>query len=197
LKFSVLIHVADPLAFFQPIDEKNERWEELHRRPEWSFYGPQFPKHDELIAAFHRVVERHPKTTFLGAHMDSHAEKLPAVAEALEKYPNLYVELASRIAELGRQPYSARKFLIKFQDRVLLGTDGPWPEERLKLYWRFLETEDEYFPYSEKEFPPQGFWQIYGVHLPDEVLRKIYFENSLRLLPALRQKYERAVKSSR
>jgi predicted TIM-barrel fold metal-dependent hydrolase len=104
----------------------------------------------------------------------------------------LYVELASRIAELGRQPYSARKFLLKYQDRVLLGTDGPWPEERLKLYWRFLETEDEYFPYSEKEFPPQGLWQIYGVHLPDEVLRKIYFANALKILPALQRKYERA-----
>jgi predicted TIM-barrel fold metal-dependent hydrolase len=102
------------------------------------------------------------------------------------------VELASRIAELGRQPYTARKFLLKYQDRVLLGTDGPWPEERLKLYWRFLETEDEYFPYSEKEFPPQGLWNIYGVHLPDDVLRKIYYGNALKLLPALAEKYERA-----
>lgn len=195
LKFPVIIHVADPAAFFLPIDEKNERWEELHRRPEWSFHGPQFPKREELLAAFHRVVERHPQTTFIGAHVDSNAEDLPFVAAALEKYPNLYVELASRIAELGRQPYSARKFLLKYQDRVLLGTDGPWPEERLKLYWRFLETDDEYFPYSEKEIPPQGLWQIYGVHLPDDVLGKIYFANALKILPALQEKYERAKKS--
>jgi len=194
LKFPILMHVADPVAFFQPIDEKNERWEELHRRPEWSFHGPQFPKHEDLLAAFHRVVAKHPQTIFIGAHVDGHAENLAVVAAALERNPNLYVELASRIAELGRQPYTARKFLIRYQDRVLLGTDGPWPEERLKLYWRFLETEDEYFPYSEKEFPPQGFWQIYGVHLPDEVLQKIYFANALKLLPALREKYERALK---
>lgn len=194
LKFPVLIHVADPAAFFLPIDEKNERWEELHRRPEWSFHGPQFPPREELLAAFHRVVLRHPKTHFIGAHVDSNAEDLSAVAAALDRYPNLHVELASRIAELGRQPYTARKFLVKYQDRVLLGTDGPWPEERLKLYWRFLETEDEYFPYSEKEFPPQGFWNIYGLHLPEETLRKLYFENALRLLPGLREKYERATR---
>ncbi|WP_238397767.1 amidohydrolase family protein [Anatilimnocola aggregata] len=192
LGFPVIIHVADPAAFFLPIDEKNERWEELHRRPEWSFYGPQFPPREELLAAFHRVVGRHPQTKFIGAHLDGDAENLQAVARALDEHPNLYVELASRIAELGRQPYSARKFLVKYQDRVLLGTDGPWPEERLKLYWRFLETEDEYFPYSEKEFPPQGLWQIYGVYLPDEVLRKIYFENALKLLPSVQARYARA-----
>lgn len=192
LKFPVIIHVADPIAFFLPIDEKNERWEELHRRPEWSFFGDKFPKREDLIAAFHCVVERHPKTIFIGAHVDSSAEDLAAVAAALDKYPNLHVELASRIAELGRQPYTARKFLLKYQDRVLLGTDGPWPEDRLKLYWRFLETDDEYFPYAEKDFPPQGLWNIYGVHLPDEVLRKVYFENALKLLPGLREKYERA-----
>jgi predicted TIM-barrel fold metal-dependent hydrolase len=194
VNFPVLIHVADPVAFFLPVDEKNERWEELHRRPEWSFYGNKFPKHEDLLAAFHRVVARHPKTTFIGAHMDSNAEDLSVVAAALDNHPNLYVELASRIAELGRQPYTARKFLVKYQDRVLLGTDGPWPEERLKLYWRFLETEDEYFPYSEKEFPPQGLWNIYGVHLPEEVLRKVYFENALKLLPGLQEKYETATR---
>ncbi len=194
VNFPVLIHVADPVAFFLPVDEKNERWEELHRRPEWSFYGNKFPKHEDLLAAFHRVVARHPKTTFIGAHMDSNAEDLSVVAAALDNHPNLYVELASRIAELGRQPYTARKFLVKYQDRVLLGTDGPWPEERLKLYWRFLETEDEYFPYSEKGFPPQGLWNIYGVHLPEEVLRKVYFENALKLLPGLQEKYETATR---
>ncbi|WP_425614185.1 amidohydrolase family protein [Anatilimnocola sp. NA78] len=197
LDMPIIIHVADPVAFFLPIDEKNERWEELHRRPEWSFYGPQFPARDDLLAAFHRVVTKHPKTTFIGAHMDSNAEDLAAVAKALDEHPNLYVEMASRISELGRQPYSARKFLIKYQDRVLLGTDGPWPEERLKLYWRFLETEDEYFPYSEKDFPPQGLWQIYGVHLPDEVLEKVYYENALKLLPSIKEKYERAAANVR
>ena len=191
LGLPVLIHVADPAAFFQPIDEKNERWEELHRHPEWSFFGSQFPKQEEVFAAFLRVVKRHPKTTFISAHVANNPEDLATVSQWLDGHPNLYVEIASRIGELGRQPVSARKFLLKYQDRVLFGTDGPWPEQRLRLYWRFLETEDEYFPYSEKEFPPQGFWNIYGVNLPDEVLKKVYRENAMRLVPGVREKVEK------
>lgn len=106
----------------------------------------------------------------------------------LDDHPNVVVEFASRIAELGRQPFTARKFLIDYQDRVLFGTDGPQPEKRLRLYWRFLETHDEYFPYSEKDFPPQGFWRIYGVDLPDEVLEKIYHENAARVIPGVAQR---------
>lgn len=188
LKLPVLIHVADPAAFFQPIDATNERWEELHRRPEWSFYGPQFPKREELLAALERVLKRHPHTTFISAHVGNNAEDLAQVAEALDRHPNMYVEIASRISELGRQPYSARKFLIKYSDRVLFGTDGPWPETRLRFYWRFLETFDENFPYSEKTPPPQGLWNIYGVGLPDEVLQKIYNENTARIVPGVREK---------
>jgi predicted TIM-barrel fold metal-dependent hydrolase len=192
LGFPVLIHTADPLAFFQPIDEKNERWEELHRHPDWSFYGPGFPKHADLMAQLMRVVERHPRTNFIAAHLASSAEDLTTVAGWLEKYPNLYLDFASRINELGRQPYTARKFLIKYEDRILFGTDGPWPETRIRLYWRFLETFDENFPYSEKEFPPQGLWRIYGVQLPEATLRKIYADNVLRLMPAMREKYQKA-----
>jgi predicted TIM-barrel fold metal-dependent hydrolase len=188
LKLPVLIHVADPAAFFLPIDETNERWEELHRHPEWSFYGPQFPPREKLLAAFLHVVKSHPNTTFISAHMASNAEDLATVGQWLDECPNLYVEIASRIVELGRQPTTARKFVIKHQDRVLFGTDGPWPEERVRLYWRFLETEDEYFPYSEKAFPPQGFWNIYGIHLPDEVLQKIYCQNATRLIPGIAER---------
>ncbi len=191
LGLPVLIHTADPAAFFLPIDERNERWEELHRRPDWSFHGPAFPQRKELVAALNRVIERHPKTTFIGAHVANNAEDLAEVGRWLDLYPNLYVEIASRIAELGRQPFTARKFILRYQDRVLFGTDGPWPEERVRLYWRFLETEDEYFPYSEKPFPPQGFWSIYGVHLPDDVLRKIYHENAARIVPGVRERLER------
>jgi predicted TIM-barrel fold metal-dependent hydrolase len=191
LGLPVLIHVADPLAFFRPIDETNERWEELHRRPDWSFYGSKFPKHDELIAAFLRVVKRHPKTIFIGAHVVSNAEDLAAVGRWLDEHPNLHLDIASRIAELGRQPFTSRKFFLKYQDRILFGTDGPWPEERIQLYWRFLETEDEYFPYSEKPFPPQGLWNIYGVNLPDEVLRKVYHENAMRVVPGVKERLER------
>lgn len=193
LKLPVLIHTADPAAFFRPINPNNERWEELSRHPDWSFYGEEFPSREELLEQRNRVVARHPETQFIAAHVANNAEDLNQVGEWLDLFPNLSVEIASRIGELGRQPYTARRFLMKYQDRVLFGTDGPWPETRLHLYWRFLETDDEYFPYSEKPFPPQGFWQIYGMFLPDEVLEKIYFRNSFRLIDGLKVKYEKTV----
>ena len=188
LQLPVLIHTADPIAFFQPIDETNERWEELYRHPDWSFHGPQFPRREALLEARNRVIARHPKTIFIGAHVANSSEDLAQVSTWLDQYPNLVIEFASRIGELGRQPYTARDFFLKYQDRILFGTDGPWPEARLQLYWRFLETRDEYFPYSEKDFPPQGFWNIYGISLPDEVLQKIYHGNALRILPGLKAK---------
>jgi predicted TIM-barrel fold metal-dependent hydrolase len=188
LGLPVLIHTADPAAFFLPIDEKNERWEELHRHPDWSFYGEEYPSREELLAARNRVIGRHQQTIFIGAHMANNAEDLATVAKWLQQYPNLYLEPASRIAELGRQPYTARKFVIDHADRILFGTDGPWPELRLTYYWRFLETYDENFPYSEKEFPPQGFWRIHGLGLPDEVLRKIYHENAIKIIPGVAQR---------
>jgi predicted TIM-barrel fold metal-dependent hydrolase len=192
LGLPVIIHTADPLAFFEPVDATNERWEELHRQPSWSFADRgKYPPHEDLMQQLLSVVERHPKTIFMGAHVASLAEDLATVGKWLDEHPNLYVEIASRIGELGRQPFTARKFFLKYQDRVLFGTDGPWPEERVRLYWRFLETEDEYFPYSEKKFPPQGFWQIYGVNLPDEVLRKIYSENAARIVPGVRERLSR------
>ncbi len=188
LGIPVIIHTADPIAFFQPIDETNERWEELFRHPEWSFPPDKFPSRESLLADRNRVIQRHPKTTFIGAHMANSSEDLATVASWLEKYPNLVVEFASRIGELGRQPYTARKFFMNYADRILFGTDGPWPELRITYYWRFLETYDEYFPYSEKEFPPQGLWRIYGLGLPDRVLRQIYYENACRLIPGVKTK---------
>ena len=119
---------------------------------------------------------------------------METVAKWLDKYPNLYVEIASRISELGRQPYTSKKFFMKYENRVFFGTDGPWPELRLTYYWRFLETLDEYFPYSEKQPPPQGFWQIYGIGLPDRVLKKVYYQNVQRIIPGLEMKYQNAVK---
>jgi predicted TIM-barrel fold metal-dependent hydrolase len=191
LGFPILIHTADPIAFFEPIDEKNERWEELHRHPDWSFHGAGFPTHRALLDQLMAVVKRHPKTNFIAAHLANSGEDFSQLSEWLDAYPNLYVDIASRINELGRQPYSARTFLMRYQDRVLFGTDGPWPQTRLRLYWRFLETDDEYFPYSEKDFPPQGLWQIYGVYLPDETLGAFYSQNVLRLMPALTKSYEK------
>ena len=192
LKLPIIIHVADPVAFFQPIDANNERIEELGRHPDWSFHGDPFPSREELLTARNRVIKRHPKTTFIGAHVANNGEDLATVGQWLDEYPNLVVEFASRINELGRQPYSARDFFIKYQDRILFGTDGPWEDARLKLYWRFLETRDEYFPYSDSQPPPQGYWRIYGIHLPDEVLEKVYFRNALRILPRLKPIYQRA-----
>jgi predicted TIM-barrel fold metal-dependent hydrolase len=120
--------------------------------------------------------------------MANSAEDLQTLAGWLDAHPNLYVDLAARISELGRQPVTARKFLLKYADRVLFGSDGPRDPERMRLHWRFLETEDEYFLYAENAFPPQGFWRIYGVNLPDDVLRKVYYENAVRLIPGVRDR---------
>ncbi len=191
LGIPVIIHTADPAAFFDPIDETNERWEELSRHPDWSFYGEDFPSRAELLDARNRVIARHPKTQFIGAHVANNAEDLKQVGQWLDAYPNLWIEPASRIAELGRQPFTARKFLIRYSDRLLFGTDGPWSEKRLRIYWRFFETRDESFAYSEKQPPPQGMWQIYGVELPDDVLRKLYYENAAKLIPGISQRVEK------
>ncbi|MCO8120809.1 amidohydrolase [Stieleria sp. TO1_6] len=190
LGLPIIIHTADPAAFFDPVDETNERWEELSRHPDWSFYGDEYPSRDELLAARNRMIQRHPKTQFIGAHIANSAEDLSTVAGWLDTYPNLWIEPASRIGELGRQPFTARDFLIRYQDRLLFGTDGPWPEARLRLYWRFFETHDESFAYSEKVPPPQGMWQIYGVDLPQEVLQKLYFANASRLIPGIKQRLD-------
>ena len=192
LGLPVIIHTSDPAAFFQPIDHKNERWEELSRHPDWSFFGDQFPAREELLAARNRVIKRHPGTTFIGAHFANSSEDLGTLSKWLNEYPNLVVEFASRINELGRQPYTARKFFIKYQDRILFGTDGPWSELRLSYYWRFLETYDEYFPYSETKPQPQGMWRIYGIGLPDDVLKKIYHENAIRIIPGINDSFLRA-----
>ena len=190
LGIPVIMHTADPVAFFQPIDRTNERYEELSRHPEWSFYGDEFPSHAELIAARNAVIAKHPNTKFIGAHVANYPEDLSEVSEWLRKYPNLYVEIASRIGELGRKPYSAREFFLEFSDRIMFGTDGPKPEPRMHLYFRFLESKDEYFPYSEKPFPPQGLWNIYGIGLPEDTLKKVYFENAMRIIPGVKEKLE-------
>ena len=189
----VLIHVADPVAFFQPLDRFNERWEELHRRPDWHFYPtrprgnldhPDFPTFEEIMEQFEGLLRRHSQTTFIGAHVGCYAEDLGWVSRVLDSCPNFYVDISARIAELGRQPYTARDFFIKHQDRVLFGTDAS-PDVRVyRLYYRFLETRDEYFNYGLRETPGSGRWMIYGLHLPDEVLKKVYHENARRVLLA-------------
>lgn len=192
LNMPVAIHVADPEAFFLPTDRFNERFEELNNHPDWSFYGDRFPKFSELIDAFYRVVARHPRTQFIALHCGLNAENLASVSERLDRFSNVYVDLAARIGELGRQPRAARAFFERHQDRILFGTDAVpngndtpqqvFGERLYEIYYRFLETEDEYFDYAPAPVPPQGRWRIYGVGLPEGILRKVYHDNAARLL---------------
>jgi len=185
LGFPVLIHSADPAAFFRPINENNERWMQLYRHPDWSFYGEEFPPRAEVLGQRARVLRRHPDTTFIAAHLGGYSENLAAAREVLDAHPNLYMDVAGRVAELGRQPYTARRFLMDFHDRILFGTDrypGRPDQPRYRIYFRFFETDDEYFKYYDHPFPPTGEWRIYGVYLPDDVLRNIYHDNAARVL---------------
>lgn len=178
----VLIHVADPVAFFDPLDPTNERWEELQAHPDWHFPSPPYPPFKTIVDGLANLVTRHQATTFIGAHAGCYAENLGWVGSLLDRCPNFYVDIAARLGELGRQPYTARRFLIQYADRVLFGTDLTPDLEMYRLHYRFLESDDEYFDYDLVQPPPQGRWQIYGVHLPEEVLRKIYHENARRVL---------------
>jgi predicted TIM-barrel fold metal-dependent hydrolase len=181
----VVIHIADPAAFFTPLDRFNERWHELNQHPNWLFYGERFPKRQDLLDQLHRVIAKHPKTTFINTHFGNNAEDLAAVADKLDKYPNMFVDFDARISELGRQPFTARKFFIKYQDRIMFGTDTTPRREAFRIYYRFLETEDEYFDCSASHHR-QGFWNIYGLNLPPEVLDKIYRKNAERVLFGLK-----------
>lgn len=182
LSIPVLIHIADPVAFFQPLNGRNERWEEMQGRPGWHFFKPEFPSFEELMKQQENLVAAHPKTTFISAHVGSYSENLTWIAEMFDNYPNYYVDISARIAELGRQPYTSRKWFIKYQDRILFGTDSRPNADTYRIHWRFLETADEHFPYSAGERPGQGRWRIYGVFLPDEVLKKLYHDNAARLI---------------
>ncbi len=188
----VAIHVSDPDAFFLPTDRFNERFEELNNHPDWSFHGRDFPSSRDLLEARNRVFARHPKTTFVALHVGHNAEDLGYVSECLDRYPNMQVEIGARVGELGRQPRTARRFFDRFQDRIMFGTDAVphgtetpqqiFGEELYGIYFRFLETEDEYFDYAPAPTPPQGRWRIYGLGLPEPILRKVYSENAERVL---------------
>jgi len=192
LGIPVAIHVSDPEAFFLPIDRFNERFEELNNHPDWSFYDHDFPSNAELLEARNRVLARHPKTQFIVLHVGNDAENLPYVGECMDRFANMHVELGARIGELGRQPRMSGKFFEKYQDRILFGTDAVphgtdtpqqiFNEQLYEIYYRFLETEDEYFDYAPAPVPPQGRWRIYGLGLPDGILKKVYFDNAARLL---------------
>jgi predicted TIM-barrel fold metal-dependent hydrolase len=181
LGLPVAIHISDPTAFFLRVDRFNERYEELQAHPDWSFSDRDYPSNAELIAARDRVLARHPKTTFIGLHVGHSSEDLGAAAAALDRFPNFHVEIAARIGELGRQPRASRRFFEKYQDRILFGTDGP-SDSLYPIYFRFLETEDEHFDYGPGRVPGQGRWRIYGLGLSDQILKKVYSENAMRLL---------------
>jgi len=181
LKLPVMFHTADPTAFFDPIDANNERYEELAAHPDWGFHGVPVTKR-ELIEQRNRVITRHPEVQFVGAHCAECSEDLDYLSRQLDALPNLQIDFSARSPELGRQPYSARNFFLKYADRILFGTDLLPTVEMYRLYYRFLETDDEYFEYPSHA-SRQGRWNIYGLFLPEDVLRKVYRENALKLFP--------------
>jgi predicted TIM-barrel fold metal-dependent hydrolase len=192
LNMPVAIHISDPVAFFTPTDRFNERYEELNNHPDWSFYDHDFPSNAELLEARNRMFARHPKTQFVALHVGNFSENLANVSENLDRFPNMTVDIAARIGELGRQPRTARRFFDKYQDRILFGTDATphgdefpqqvFNDKLYEIYFRFLETGDEYFDYAPAKVPPQGRWQIYGIELPESILHKVYNQNAARLL---------------
>jgi len=191
LGLPVIVHVADPIAFFEPLDATNERWEELRAHPDWHFWptrpagrpdAPGFPPFDELLGAFDRLVGRHSSTTFVGAHVGCAAEDLALVSAMLDAHPNLHVDIAARLGELGRQPYTTRAFFLRHPDRILFGTDLAADPAVYRLNYRFLETFDESFDYGLEPTPGQGRWQVHGIGLPDDVLRAVYRDNARRVL---------------
>ena len=183
-KLPVLFHIADPVAFFKEIDANNERYDELHAHPKWAFNAPELFKFQQLMEMQYNMVKSNPATTFICAHVASYSENLAAVGAWLDELPNMNVDIAARISELGRQPYTSRAFFEKYADRILFGTDMTPSTNTMcqKVNFRFLETKDEYFRYDDTPNGRQGRWRIYGIDLPDEILEKIYTKNILRLL---------------
>ncbi|GAB3227360.1 amidohydrolase family protein [Algoriphagus aestuariicola] len=181
LGIPVLIHSADPAQFWQPMDSTNERWLELKLNPNRKRSDTDPAPFGQIIAEQHNVFAKHPKTTFINAHMGWMANDLDAAGAHLDKYPNVNYEIGAIIAELGRQPRRAKEFFTKYQDRILFGKDA-YNKEEFYTYFRVLETEDEYFPYYKKY---HAYWKMYGLGLPDEVLKKVYYKNALRIVPGL------------
>jgi predicted TIM-barrel fold metal-dependent hydrolase len=182
LGLPVMIHIADPVAFFDPIDETNERWEEIGEHPEWAYTSPPYPPFMHILNGLRTLVKRHPNTTFIGAHVGCYGENLAWVGQMLDECPNYYIDISARLGELGRQPYTARRFFIQYQDRILFGLDAGPNLDEYQLSYRFLETDDEYFNYNTSEVPQQGRWYVCGLYLPDDVLKKVYSVNARKVL---------------
>jgi uncharacterized protein len=180
-KVPVLIHTAEPAPFFDPIDYSNERWLELALYKSRRYPPEDFPRFEELIAERDRMFAKHPKTTFIAAHLAYHGNDLARLGRLLDRLPNVYTETGAVLAELGRQPRAAHDFIVKYQDRVLFGKDSFQPDE-FPYFWRVFETSDEYFDYYRNY---HAFWKLYGLALPDNVLKKLYSENALKLVHGL------------
>lgn len=181
LGIPVLIHTGEPASFWLPVDKYNERYLELMELPGRRRSDPRFASFQETMEEQHNVFRRHPHTNFIAAHLDWSGQDLAALGKLLDELPNVNVDIAAVLYELGRQPRAARAFLTKYQDRVLMGKDT-WAPEEFPVYFRVLETDDEYFDYYRKR---HAFWKMYGLALPDDVLKKIYYKNALRLLPKI------------
>ena len=179
----VLIHTAEPQEFFESIDFQNERWLELALYRDRRYPAGEFPRFEELMAERNRMFTKHPKTTFIAAHFAYHAGDLTRMAALFDEHPNVYTEVGAILAELGRQPRAAREFFVKYQNRIIFGKDSFQPDE-FPYYWRVFETGDEYFDYYRDY---HAFWKLYGMSLPDDVLKKLYYKNALRLVPGLPQ----------
>lgn len=181
LGIPVLIHSADPKSFWDPMDSRNERWLELKTRPRRKRSDSDPAPWEQIIAEQHNLFRKHPKTTFINAHMGWYANNLDRLSELMEEFPNMYVGIGAIIAELGRQPRQAKAFFTTYQDRILFGKDS-WQPSEFPTYFRVLETADEYFPYHKKY---HAFWAMYGLDLPDSILKKVYYQNALKILPSL------------
>jgi predicted TIM-barrel fold metal-dependent hydrolase len=181
LGLPVFIHTADPAEFFQPLDHHNERWLELALFPHRRFPPEEYPSFEQLIEERDNLFRRHPETTFVTAHLGWQANDLAALGRLLDEAPNVYTEIGAVLYDIGRQPRAAREFFVRYQDRILFGKDSFQPGE-YPYYWRVLETADEYFDYYRDY---HAFWKLYGVDLPDDVLRKLYYGNALRIVPGL------------
>ena len=181
LGIPVLIHSADPKSFWDPMDSRNERWLELKTRPRRKRNASDPAPWEQIIAEQHNLFRKHPETTFINAHMGWYANNLDRLSELMEEFPNMYVGIGAIIAELGRQPRRAKAFFTTYQDRILFGKDS-WQPSEFPTYFRVLETADEYFPYHKKY---HAFWAMYGLDLPDSILKKVYYQNALKILPSL------------
>ena len=181
LNIPVIIHTAEPPEFFQPLDNRNERWLELALFQDRRNFQPGKATFEELQGERDRMFEANPKTRYIGAHFAYYGHNLPGAAKLLDRLPNVVLEVSAVLYDFGRQPRAAREFFIKYQDRVLFGKDS-YAASEFPYYWRVFETKDEYFDYYRDY---HAFWKLYGMDLPDEVLKKVYYKNALRVTPGL------------